>query len=87
MEEKHRLVPRRHFRAWDIPSFSPCVSLAFNNEVLLFISEVKVVCLPYFMQETINKRSSDLFPIGSSKPTYLPPFCFVVYKILDSNPG
>jgi hypothetical protein len=36
-------------------------------------------------RRTVNRRSSDLFPIGSSKALYLPPSYFVVYKILDSN--
>jgi hypothetical protein len=46
---------------------------------------------PFYMSwakdfhRTINRRSSDLFPIGSSKPTYLPPFYFVVYKILQNS--
>ncbi len=30
----------------------------------------------------INRRSSDLSSIGSSRSTYLSPFPFVVYKIL-----
>jgi len=46
VEEKHRLVPRGYFRAWDISTFSPCVSFAFNDDFLLLISKVEVVRLP-----------------------------------------
>ena len=46
MEEKHRLVPRRHFRTWDIPSFSPCVGLTFSYDFFLLISEIDVMWLP-----------------------------------------
>jgi len=46
MEEKHRLVPRGYLRTWDISTFSPCVSFAFNDDFLLFISKVEVVRLP-----------------------------------------
>jgi len=34
---------------------------------------------------TVNRRSPDLFPIGSPNATYLPPFYVVVYEILDST--
>jgi len=34
-------------------------------------------------RRTINRRSSDLFQIGSSLYTFLLPFSYVVYKILN----
>ena len=46
MEEKHCLVPRGHFRAWDISSFGPRVSLAFNNDFLIIVSKVEFVWFP-----------------------------------------
>lgn len=46
MEEKHRLVPRGHLRAWDVATFSPFVGLAFNDDFFLLISKVEVVRLP-----------------------------------------
>lgn len=46
MKEKHRLVPRGHLRAWDVPTFSPCVGLAFNDNFFLLISKVEVVRFP-----------------------------------------
>jgi hypothetical protein len=54
------------------------------HQMVVKISQSRIHGLSFIINRTINRRSYDLFPIGSLKSTFLSLFGPAVYKILDS---